>query len=310
MQVDSPSTLAAPTANPLILVGAEAALGVEAVLESVLDAVLVVDDRGLIVFANSGIGQVFGYLPSELVGQSVEGLVPFEVRAGHSERRRGYAGHPVARPMGEGVALSAVRKDGSTFLAEISLAPLATLTGAYTTAVVRDVTAQRARLRSEQHLALSQRVARTGSWENDLTTGEVQWSQELYALLGIEPGAVVPSLEAFFACVHADDLPGLMVEIERALASGGRLSADVRLVPPQGSMVHHGDVRTVAVLGMVDLDPSGNAVRTVGTVQDITDQRLLERQLRISDERFRIASMTPRSGWLSPMLAPDGWAGS
>ncbi|HEX2809985.1 MAG TPA: PAS domain S-box protein, partial [Kineosporiaceae bacterium] len=265
--------------------------GVGAVLDSVLDAVLVVDDDGLILFANSGIEAVFGYLPSELVGRSVEMLVPSEVRAGHSERRRGYAGHPVARPMGEGVALSAVRKDGSTFLAEISLAPLATPTGAYTTAVVRDVTAQRARLRSEEHLALSQRVARTGSWEHDLTTGEVQWSKEFFALLGIEPGTVVPSLEWFLACVHPDDVPGLRMEIERALALGGRLSADVRLVSPAGSTAVPEDepVRTVAVLGTVDLDPSGVAVRTVGTVQDITDQRLLERQLRISDERFRIA---------------------
>jgi PAS domain-containing protein len=63
----------------------------------------------------------------------------------------------------------------------------------------------------------------------------------------------------------------------------------VWLVAPQGSVVHHGDVRTVAVVGMVDLDPSGHAVRTVGTVQDISDTKRLEQWLRISDKRFRIA---------------------
>jgi len=306
VQDDSPSTSAGPTAGPRIRVGANAALGVEAVLDSVLDAVLVVDDHGVIVFANRGIGRVFGYLPSELISQSVDLLVPTEVRAGHSERRRGYAGHPVARPMGERLALSAVRKDGSTFPAEISLAPLATPTGAYTTAVVRDVTVQQAHLRSEQHLALSQRVAQTGSWEQDIITGEVQWSQQLYTLLQIEPGSVAPSPESFFACVHADDLPGLMVEIERALALGGRLSAEVRLVPPEGSSAHRGDdpIRTVAVLGTVDLDASGGAVRTVGTVQDITERKRLERQLRISDERFRIAFDDAPIGMLMTSARP------
>jgi PAS domain S-box-containing protein len=291
VQDDSPSTSVAPTAGPLKRVGVDARLGVAAVLDSVLDAVLVVDHDGLIVFANSGIEGVFGYEPSELVGLSVDVLVPSEVRAGHSVRRRGYVGHPVARPMGEGVALSGLRRDGSVFLAEISLAPLATPTGVYTTAVVRDVTAQRARLRSEEHLTLSQRVARTGSWENDLTTGDVQWSQELYALLRIEPGTVVPGLDGFLGCVHPDDLLRLRVEIERALAVGGRYSAEVRLVVPDGCTAVPEDepVRTVVVSGTVDLDPSGVAVRTVGTVQDVTDQRLLERQLRISDERFRIA---------------------
>lgn len=121
-------------------VSVERAQLLEAVLEAAPDALLAVDEDGRIVFANLQAEQVFGYSRSELVGSSVEQLVPHNARAVHPVMRRQYVAHPVARPMGMGVELAARRKDGSEFPAEISLAPVTTEDGTFVAAAVRDVT--------------------------------------------------------------------------------------------------------------------------------------------------------------------------
>jgi PAS domain S-box-containing protein len=266
--------------------------GVEAAFDSVVDAVLVIDDGGAIVFANRASERMFGYRRHELVGQSVEGLVPAPLRSGHRDHRRHYAVNPTARPMGVGLPLSAARKDGSVFPAEISLAPMTTQTGVFTTAVVRDVSEVRAReeehaarLRSEAHLALSQRVALMGSWEEDLQGGRMTWSEELYELLGQQPGSVEPSLDTLYRLVHPDDLALLRVQMVRARREGGRCAAEVRLADVDSDR----PPRTVAVRASVELDEDGRAVRCVGTVQDVTARTALERELSASDRRFRIA---------------------
>ena len=86
---------------------------------------------------------MFGYGHAELTGSSIERLVPSDLQAAHRGHRAGYARAPAARPMGAGALLAGLRKDGTTFPVEISLSPLATGTGQFTIAVVRDLTRAR-----------------------------------------------------------------------------------------------------------------------------------------------------------------------
>lgn len=87
--------------------------------------------------------QLFGYSREELLGQSVDLLVPDRVRATHTQHRRQYVGHPVTRPMGSGLKLQARRKDGSLFPVEISLSPVKSESGIRVTAIIRDITERR-----------------------------------------------------------------------------------------------------------------------------------------------------------------------
>lgn len=110
------------------------------------DGILVVDSEGRIQDANPMAVKLFGYSREELVGLGVDVLVPEGARAGHATRRREYARHPHARPMGIGMELSARRRDGSEFPVEISLSPYDTDGAPLVIATVRDVT-QRKQLR-------------------------------------------------------------------------------------------------------------------------------------------------------------------
>jgi len=267
-----------PAASPQAGLGEVLNSVLTPVLDSVLDAVLLLDVDGSITFANSSVERVFGYLPSELVGRSVDVLVPAEHRAAHEGHRNGYLGDPAPRPMGPELSLEGVRQDGSRFPAQISLAPLTTPEGRRVTAVVRDVTAVHELADSRRHLAMSHDVARLASWEHDDVTGKGYWSPAFHRMFGFTPGEVDRGLEAIRQRVHADDLPALDAEYRRVLGEGGRTFAVIRTADA---------ARTYAVRGSVELDGRGRVVRSIGTVQDITDVTQLQRALDSATSRFR-----------------------
>lgn len=144
-------------------------------MEAAPDAMVCVDSEGRIELVNAQTERTFGYGRDELVGQLVEVLVPDHVRGLHPGHRTGYVSDPRARPMGTGMQLSGRRRDGTTFPAEVSLAPMDTGEGLLVIAVVRDVTerldflAERERLRTqterdrlERQLHQSQRLESLG----------------------------------------------------------------------------------------------------------------------------------------------------
>lgn len=107
-------------------------------LDAAPDATLIVGPNGRIELVNEQADRLFGYAAGELIGQSVEVLIPERYRSRHPEHREHYFAHPHPRPMGAGFELYGLRKDGSEFPAEISLAPLHTARGRLVSAAIRD----------------------------------------------------------------------------------------------------------------------------------------------------------------------------
>ena len=109
-------------------------------LEAAPDAMVIVADDGRIEMVNQQAELLFGYRRDELLGQSIDLLVPERFRALHPRHRSGYVSDPRTRPMGAGLELFARRKDGSEFPAEISLAPMRTPSGVLVMSAIRDIT--------------------------------------------------------------------------------------------------------------------------------------------------------------------------
>ncbi|HWI57309.1 MAG TPA: histidine kinase dimerization/phosphoacceptor domain -containing protein [Bacillota bacterium] len=114
-----------------------------AFLEAAPDAVVIVDRGGHIAIINSLAEKMFGYSRDELLGASVELLVPERFRGAHTGHREGYAKDPRTRPMGAGQELWGRRKDGTEFPVEISLSPLQTEQGTLITSIIRDISDRR-----------------------------------------------------------------------------------------------------------------------------------------------------------------------
>lgn len=122
-------------------------------LEVSPDALVMVSAAGCIVSVNSQAQTLFGYTYSELEGRALEALLPERFRAAHFLHRAQYAISPHTRPMGEGLALYGLRKDGSEFPVDISLSPLLFDGTLHVLAAIRDSTVR-------SHLEASERAAR------------------------------------------------------------------------------------------------------------------------------------------------------
>jgi len=121
------------------------------ILESLPDALVIVDEGGLVTYLNESAELLFGHERGQMVGQPVEVLLPARYRTMHQVHRAGYQGAPRRRPMGLGLDLSGLRRDGSEFPAEISLAPIMLGGRPCTIAAVRDV-AERRRMEERARL--------------------------------------------------------------------------------------------------------------------------------------------------------------
>ena len=120
----------------------------EGLLETVPDAIVMVNNTGQIVLINERAETLFGYKKEELLGRPVEVLLPARFREGHVGHRTRYHAEPKIRTMGTGLEFFAIRKDGTEFPVEISLSPLKTDDGVFAMSAIRDIT-ERTQLEEE-----------------------------------------------------------------------------------------------------------------------------------------------------------------
>ncbi|MEP6936676.1 MAG: GAF domain-containing protein, partial [Chthoniobacterales bacterium] len=147
--------------------------------------------------------------------------------------------------------------------------------------------------RSEARLAEAQRLAHIGSWEWELATEKLTWSDEQFRLFGSVPGEFQPTYERYFDCIHSDDQEAARKFTETALETKKASSVDLRVVRPDGQ------VRVLHRRADVILDEAGVPIRLVGTMQDVTEQRHYE-ALEIG--RSRVLDLLAKGGALETAL--------
>lgn len=108
-------------------------------LDAAPDAMIIIDDAGIIRYANRQVTSLFGYAHDDIVGRSVEDLLPERFRKRHVTHRKGYTASLRMRPMGQGLALFGRRQDGSELPVEISLSPIEAADRVLVAAAIRDV---------------------------------------------------------------------------------------------------------------------------------------------------------------------------
>lgn len=132
-------------------------------------------------------------------------------------------------------------------------------------------------------LAESQHVARLGSWEWDIPTNSVSWSDELYRIYGLVPQEFGATFEAYMARVHPDDRGPVQRAIETACAKAATFSFEERIIQPDGT------IRILQSRGTAVVDEAGQVIKLRGLCQDVTEQKQIEQALRESEERFASA---------------------
>ena len=153
------------------------------VIEAFSDGVALADGEGTLVLASRRLGEMFGYQPTELVGQPLERLIP-----AHLQTAR-------ARPVSTGVLLTGLQKDGTTFPVEISISPVPTATGRFSLAVVRDMTAVRSLADVDTAAAAARRVHRCQELLDTIITRLFQVGVSLQTAADLPRDTARPHLE-------------------------------------------------------------------------------------------------------------------
>ena len=196
-----------------------------------------------------------------------------------------------------------IRKNGSIVwtLLNVSLARDASGNPFQFISQIQDITKRKeteARLeRQAQKLEEAQRVAGIGSWEYDVATGQIEWSREMFRLMGFEPDAGEPALSDLRERYHPDDLAEIESRRTKAITDGEAYDLDVRVLNTDGS------IRWLHILGHGEID-GGKVVRLYGTALDITERMIA--QQTISD--YSIALET-KMAELEALAMRDGLTG-
>jgi PAS domain S-box-containing protein len=190
-------------------------------LESAPDAMVIVDQDGIIAVVNGGTEAAFGYSRSELVGKAVEMLVPPRLREQHVRHRAEFLADPRARLMGTGLELLGRRKDGTEFSVEVSLSPHRTAEGLLILSAIRDITQRKEteaalahereeRERTEETLRQAQKMEVLGQLSGGM-------AHDFNNMLGV----IIGSLEILQRRLHTDD-PRIFNSIETAMQAAER----------------------------------------------------------------------------------------
>lgn len=133
---------------------------------------------------------------------------------------------------------------------------------------------------SEERYALAQKAANIGSWEWDVDTDRVVWSEQIEPMFGMAPGRFAGTNEAFHKCVHPEDLPFVIDSANAAVEGRKDYNIEHRILWPDGT------VRWVAETADVMRDANGKAIRMVGLVRDITERKKAQIELRRLNEQL------------------------
>lgn len=134
--------------------------------------------------------------------------------------------------------------------------------------------------KSEAMLSQAGKIAKFGSWEWDIVTGEVVWSKEVYRIFGQDPQTFIPTYSDFLRLVHPEDQQYVQKIVYRTLQEKASFYIEHRLVLPDGG------VRFVEGRGELHRDDQGKPIRMMGTVLDITERKKSEEKLNLAAKVF------------------------
>jgi PAS domain S-box-containing protein len=244
-------------------------------LESSIDMIVITDMEGRITYVNYAVESQTGYLKDKLIGQPVSILQSPNNPAGLGDEifrktlEDGWVGEVINR-----------KEDGSEFPVLLTTSLVKDADGKIIAliGIARDITdiakVEDALRKSEASLSNAQRMARLGSWDWDIVRNELRWSDEIYRIFGLSLQEFGANYEAFLNSVHPDDREFVRESVNQALYERKPYSIDHRIVLPDGTE------RVVHEQAEVVFDESGKPVLMSGTVQDITERKQAEKELR------------------------------
>lgn len=250
-------------------------------LYSIGDAVITTDKQGVVLHMNPVAEQLTGWNESEAQGKSIQFV--FNII---NEEIRNIVESPAHKVLREGIVIGLanhtllISKDGKEIPIADSGAPIKNESGQVVGVVLvfRDQTEEREKQKalelSHARLKEAQRMAHIGNWELDLQKNVLYWSDEIFHIFEIDPAKFGASYEAFLNSIHPDERDFVNNVYTESVKNKTPYSIDHRLLMKDGrSKLVHEQCKTF-------YDDQGHPIRSIGTVQDITERKMVEKFLK------------------------------
>ncbi|UKP00201.1 PAS domain S-box protein [Nostoc sp. UHCC 0870] len=270
----------------------------QAILECTDYAIISLNSQGIIQSFNIAAQRMLGYTADEVIGRVTPEIFhdPKELKQ-EAERLSQKLGREIP-PGVEFFQIVAqiessyeqewtyIRQDGSRFPVLLSIKVLYNLEGETIGCLgtAKDITQQKhleSQLRKNTaNLATAQRIADMGSWEFDLQTQKIIWSEEVFRIFGYDPASGTPSYEELLQSTHPDDRDNFNFTVQQTIINGQPYQIESRFTRADGSLLH------VLARGEAILNANGEPMRLFGIVQDITASKQVEEALRQSEHRY------------------------
>jgi PAS domain S-box-containing protein len=252
------------------------------VVEAALDAVVTIDAAGRIVQFNPAAERMSGYGRTEAIGEPLVSLViPEDLRAAYLAGLLRVVESGESEVLDRRLETRALRRSGEEFPVELTVTRVADSPPLFT-GFVRDLSALHEATsrgsRIERDLSAAERLGAMGRWELDLRTGHAVWSDELYRIHGLEPGAVEPGVDMLLGATHPEDRTRLRELLETIVEHPERIPAE-GVTLEYRAVRSDGSVREIRAHGRIEHDERGEPVRWLGPARDVTEQRGIEREL-------------------------------
>ncbi|MFJ9567511.1 PAS domain S-box protein [Streptomyces fuscichromogenes] len=269
-------------------------------LEAAPDAMVIVDDTGTIRLVNAQTEALFGYGREELLDRPVELLMPHRFRGQHTVHRDGYAANRQVRPMGAGLDLHGLRKDGTEFPVEISLSPLETADGLLVSAAVRDVSDRKAAEARINELAALVESSQDAILAKTLDGYITYWNAAAQRLYGYTAEEVIGR---HVSLLSPSELRGdISVLLERLLHGEKVEHFETLRVTKDGRLLD------VDVTLWPTRDTGGTVVGACAIVRDISDRKRAEAELTALYEQQRHIALTLQRSLMGTPPAIPGLA--
>jgi|GEM_PF-1726955 len=236
------------------------------------DAIFEETTDGRILDCNESACKMFGYSREELIGRHIHGLVSGEFAETLPDEilEEWTTGNKAPERVNK-------KKDGTLFPTEINTRLIEVEGEKRLIAYVRDISERKkkneALIRSQKSLANAQRIAHIGNWSWDIQENKLYLSDQACTIFGVDKETFEPSFNKFFNFLPENEVSRLRQAVDRAFVYGEPIDIQHEIIRQDG------DKRMVIEKGEVVFNDTNNPVRMNGTIQDITDQHFVEKEL-------------------------------
>lgn len=265
------------------------------IVKTAIDAVVVIDEFGIIQSTNPATESIFGYSSEELVGRNVSMLMPADHAAAHDGYLENYRRTGIRKIVGIWREVVGRRKDGTFVPVDLAITEWRDADGArFFTGMMRDMTerkvAQRKLADALRTITLAAEAGEMGTWHLDVESGTLNFSDELLRLFGQRREQWTGTPDALATLIHPEDVARWREMRHQALEHGDRFDLEFRTIRPDGAVrwIHsRGDIRRMQ---------DGGAIEAYGVMVDITERkRSEERQsLLIAELDHRVKNTLAR----------------